>query len=82
MLRNIFFGYLSIKYKIITRIISCILIILSPVFYYKTIDGIFIEDIIAMYIYNGGLELFWFWFFSFIVTCLISLLFSLTNPTK
>jgi|TARA_B100000780_G_scaffold231912_1_gene171794 hypothetical protein len=82
MLRNIFFGYLSIKYKIITRIISCILIILSPVFYYKTIDGIFIEDIIAMYIYNGGLELFWFWFFSFIVICLISLLFSLTNPTK
>tara|TARA_B100000795_G_scaffold167365_1_gene125941 strand:- start:7789 stop:8037 length:249 start_codon:yes stop_codon:yes gene_type:complete len=82
MLRNIFFGYLSIKYKIIARIISCILIILSPVFYYKTIDGIFIEDIIAMYIYNGGLELFWFWFFSFIVICLISLLFSLTNPTK
>lgn len=82
MLRNIFFGYLSIKYKIITRIISCILIILSPVFYYKTIDGIFIEDIIAMFIYSSSLEFFWFWFFSFIVMCLISLLFSLTNPTK
>ena len=82
MLRNIFFGYLSIKYKIIARIISCILIILSPVFYYKTIDGIFIEDIIAMFIYSSSLEFFWFWFFSFIVMCLISLLFSLTNPTK
>ena len=82
MFQKLFFGYLTIRNKIIVRLISIFLIILSPLFYYKTIDGVFIEDIIAMYLYSGILELFWFWIFSFIIICLISFVFFLIQPTK
>lgn len=82
MFKKFFFGYLPVRNKIIVRLISIFLIILSPVFYYKTIDGIFIEDIIAMYLYSGSLELFLFWIFSFITICLISFVFFLIQPTK
>lgn len=82
MFQKLFFGYLTIRNKIIVRLISIFLIILSPLFYYKTIDGVFIEDIIAMYLYSGSLELFWFWIFSFIIICLISFVFFLIQPTK
>lgn len=82
MFKKLFFGYLPNKNKIIARLTSIVLIILSPIFYYKTIDGIFIEDIIAMYFYSGGLELFWFWIFSLITICLISFVFFLILPKK
>lgn len=78
-MKRVFFGYLSNKNKIIVRILSIIFIITSPVFYYKTIDGIFIEDILAMYYYGSILEVFYFWGCSFIIIVLISLLFSINK---
>jgi|TARA_B110000444_G_scaffold260857_1_gene309598 hypothetical protein len=75
-MKKVFFGYLTTKNKIITRIISFIFIISSPIFYYKTTDGLFVEDVLAMYFYGSSLEVFYFWGSSFIIIVLISVLLS------
>lgn len=80
MFKKLFFGYLSIRNKTMVRLISIILIVLSPIFYYKTIEGVFIEDIIAMFWYSMSFEIIYFWIFSlFIVVCLSYIYFKILN---
>jgi hypothetical protein len=69
-LKKIFFGYLS-NNKVI-RAILIILIAISPIVYYKTISGVFIEDIIAMYWYGDKIELIYFWISGFLISFFIS----------
>ena len=56
------------------RIFSFIFIALSPFIYYKTIEGIFIEDIFAMIVYSGANEIIFHWFFSILFINLLSYL--------
>ena len=72
-MKKIFFGYLS-NNKVI-RAILIILIAISPIIYYKTISGIFIEDIIAMYWYGDKIELIYFWISGFLISFFISYLY-------
>jgi len=79
---KLFFGYLSIRNKTIVRLFSIILIILSPIFYYKTIEGVFVEDIIAMYWYSSSFEIVYFWIFSFFVITFLSYIYFKILHTK
>jgi len=72
-LKKIFFGYLS-NNKVI-RAILIILIAISPIIYYKTISGVFIEDIVAMYWYGDKIELIYFWISGFLISFFISYLY-------
>ena len=72
-MKKIFFGYLS-NNKVI-RAILIILIAISPIVYYKTISGVFIEDIIAMYWYGDKIELIYFWISGFLISFFISYLY-------
>ena len=72
-MNKIFFGYLS-NNKVI-RAILIILIAISPIIYYKTISGVFIEDIIAMYWYGDKIELIYFWISGFLISFFISYLY-------
>ena len=72
-MKKIFFGYLS-NNKVI-RAILIILIAISPIIYYKTISGVFIEDIIAMYWYGDKIELIYFWISGFLISFFISYLY-------
>ena len=72
-MKKIFFGYLT-NNKVI-RAILIILIAISPIVYYKTISGVFIEDIIAMYWYGDKIELIYFWISGFLISFFISYLY-------
>ena len=72
-MKKIFFGYLS-NNKVI-RAILIILTAISPIIYYKTISGIFIKDIIAMYWYGDKIELIYFWISGFLISFFISYLY-------
>jgi len=73
-LKKFFFGYLPNKSMVCLRIVSFIFIALSPFIYYKTIEGIFIEDIFAMIVYSGANEIIFHWFFSILFINLLSYL--------
>ena len=72
-MKKIFFGYLS-NNKVI-RAILIILIAISPIIYYKTISGVLIEDIIAMYWYGDKIELIYFWISGFLISFFFSYLY-------
>ena len=73
-MKKFFFGYLPNKSMICLRIFSFIFIALSPFIYYKTIEGIFIEDVFAMIMYSGAFEIIYFWFYSILFINLLSYL--------
>ncbi len=73
MMKRYFFGYLSKEVKIIVRVFSISFILLSPILYYKRIEGVFLEDIIKMLWYSFSFEVLHIWIFSLIVINLISI---------
>ena len=51
-MKILFFGYLSRKARIVSRISSTILCVFFPFMYYKQYDGVLIEDVLGKFIYS------------------------------